>query len=116
MPAIRTKTGQFLPGHSGNPRGRPAETQEAKDGKEMLRRAFPEAVETIVGILEEPGAKVSERLEAARYIIDRVLEKSVQPVAAEISPTDEKVLTLDEMYAIAEEIVDTVRGSNNGGE
>lgn len=47
----------------------------------MLRRAFPEAVETIVSILEEARAKVSERLEASRYIIDRVLGKSVQPTA-----------------------------------
>lgn len=95
----------FQPGVSGNPGGRPAESQETKDGKAMLRKAFPAAVETVVSILSEPGAKVSERMDAARYIIDRVLGKSVQPIAAEVTAQEDRPLTLDECFELAEAIL-----------
>ena len=96
----------FKPGESGNPGGRPADTDEIKAGKELLRRAMPEAVQAVVGVLHDPEAKVAERLTAAKIILDRVMGKATQPIVADVHQEDEP-MTLDEMFDMALEIVET---------
>ena len=44
-------------------------------------------------------------MDAARYIIDRVLGKSVQPIAAEVTAPEERLLTLDECFELTEAIL-----------
>lgn len=88
----------FPPGVSGNPGGRPKDTDEIKAGKEMLRRSMPEAVRAVVEVLNNPEAKVSERLTAATIILDRVLGKAAQPIVAEITQP-EQTLSLSEKLA-----------------
>ena len=101
----------FKPGESGNPGGRPKDTDEVKEGKEMLRRAMPEAVRAVVEVLNNPEAKVSERLTAATIILDRVLGKAAQPIVADIYEDESShTMTLDEMYELAKDLVETVEG------
>lgn len=79
-PAIRAKTGRFLPGQSGNPRGRPAETQETREGKKLLRDAAPSACKLLCDTINDPGAKLELRIKCCEIVLDRVYGKPQQSV------------------------------------
>ena len=80
-PANRTKTGrettQFKPGQSGNPSGRP---KIPDDVKQMFREATPRACEVLCQIINDEGARYSDRIKAAEVIMDRAWGKAVQAV------------------------------------
>ena len=99
----------FQPGASGNPGGRPADTDEIRAGKEMLRRAMPDAVQAVVDVLHDPEAKVAERLTAAKIILDRVMGKATQPIVADVSH-EEDPMTLDEMMQYVRELYEEIWG------
>lgn len=80
-PANRMKTGrettQFKPGQSGNPSGRP---KIPDDVKQMFREATPRACEVLCQIINDEGARDSDRIKAAEVIMDRAWGKAVQAV------------------------------------
>ncbi len=80
MPENRTKTGKFMPGTSGNPGGRPADTQETREGKEMLRAASPAACQLLCDTINDPEAKLELRIKCAEIVLDRVYGKPQQAV------------------------------------
>ncbi len=80
MPENRAKTGRFLPGHSGNPGGRPADTQETREGKELLRAASSAACQLLCDTINDPGAKLELRIKCCEIVLDRVYGKPQQAV------------------------------------
>ena len=77
-PANRTETGQFAPGQSGNPSGRPRRDQ---DLTELARMHTEDAINTLVSILNDPKANASARISAASAILDRGYGRAPQAVA-----------------------------------
>lgn len=65
----------FMPGKSGNPSGRPKQTQEQKDALRMIRDLAPLAAEKLREIIEDPKVKVSDQLRAIEIILDRAYGK-----------------------------------------
>ena len=80
MPENRTKTGQFCPGNSGNPGGRPKTTQEQKDALQQIRDLAPRAAEEIQRILDDSDSPKALKLRAAEMVFDRAFGKPRQEV------------------------------------
>jgi hypothetical protein len=71
--AISRRPGQWAPGQSGNPGGRPK-------GIEALARAYtPQALEALVVALQDPGTRVA----AAVALLDRGWGKPKQTIAGD---------------------------------
>lgn len=64
MPENRRKTGQFMPGKSGNPGGRPKLGEQERAARETLKSLCVEAVE------HHAEAPLSLRLRAAELTVD----------------------------------------------
>jgi len=75
---IRSNAGQFQPGRSGNPGGRPKELAEVK---EMARAHTAEAIATLAKWLtsDEPKAAIA----AATALLDRAWGKPTQAISGE---------------------------------
>ena len=65
----------FEKGKSGNPRGRPKQTQEQKDALQMIRDLAPEAAEKLRDILHDEKTKPADALRAIEMIFDRAFGK-----------------------------------------
>lgn len=72
--AKRRSNGQFLPGMSGNPGGRPEREKYMVDA---ARSYTAEAIATLVDIMRT-GRREADRLSAARDLLDRAWGKSAQ--------------------------------------
>lgn len=83
------KTGKFLPGNRSG--GRPKLPEELK---EAFRTAAPDALDVLVRILKDEGAKHSDRIKCAEIILDRGYGKPVQAVDLEHSSTEVGVVLL----------------------
>ena len=77
MPENRTKTGQFRPGMSGNPGGRPKMPEEFR---QLARENSIPALQVVVDILKNPKSANKDKLKAAEIILDRAWGKPIQGV------------------------------------
>jgi hypothetical protein len=84
-PANRTKTGQFAPGASGNPSGRP---RRAQDLAALAREHTEAAIEVLVEIMTNTAASPGARIAAANALLDRGYGKAPQSADAEPSNSD----------------------------
>ena len=91
LPVARGPDGRILPGHSGNPAGRPVGSIS-----EFRRRFEPhmgEVAETLLALLRSPNANT--RLNACREICDRVLGRAAIAIDATHTKLDVGQLYLD---------------------
>lgn len=80
MAANSTKTARgpgrpFEKGKSGNPNGRPKQTQEQKDALAMIRELAPVAVERLRDIICDTCIKADTQLKAIEIILERTYGK-----------------------------------------
>lgn len=101
----RDSKGRFTAGNkSGN--GRPKKDPAVA---EILSQGGVKAAQFMIGILDSPDAKDSDKQRAAEYILDRLLGKATQPIQADVFRAAQP-LTLDECFAIAEEVLHEAGG------
>lgn len=75
----------FQPGVSGNPGGRPKDTPEVKQMKDLARRRSLRAIEIATEIMESPNTKDADRLKAIDIILDRAFGRPTTAVEPEES-------------------------------
>jgi len=68
-------SGQFKPGQSGNPSGRP---KEDKTIRELAKAHTADAIETLVSIAKSSKASDSARVQASTALLDRAWGKPAQ--------------------------------------
>lgn len=81
----------FQKGQSGNPSGRPKQTQEQKDALAMIKELAPVAVEWLREVLTSEKTKPEIRLRAIEMVLDRAYGK---PVAREQTVGNEPIIEL----------------------
>ena len=72
----RDAAGRFLPGVSGNPKGRPRSPDEVR---RQLQAAAPEAVRFLVETMNDSAQKPEMRLKCAEAVLDRLYGKTLPP-------------------------------------
>ena len=73
----------FQKGQSGNPKGRPKQTQEQKDALSMIKALAPEAAEKLREIMQSPDVRTADQLRAIEIILDRTYGKAYATEAVE---------------------------------
>ena len=68
---VKSRGRPFEKGKSGNPNGRPKQTQDQRDALAMIRSLAPEAVERLTEIIRDPSVRVDARLRAIEIILER---------------------------------------------
>lgn len=74
---LRDERGHYLPGQSGNPRGN---GRKYHDMVELARQHTREAILTLAEIMGDPSNKGSERVAAAKILLDRAWGQAPQLV------------------------------------
>lgn len=97
-------SGQWKPGQSGNPSGRPKKSPEMKDLERRCRESAEDALRFLLDTIEDDDAPRNVRLQAAREVLDRGFGKPVdrQAVLNMSGPAQgAAALTRDQLEAIA---------------
>lgn len=76
----RDARGRFVSGSTGNAGGRPKDSQETKDAKELLRSTAPLAVRLLIDTMNDEDARMDLRVRCAETVLDRVYGKASQPI------------------------------------
>ena len=84
LPVARGPDGRILPGHSGNPSGRPVGS--ISDFRRRFEPHMGEVAETLLALLRSPNE--STRLSACREICDRVLGRAAIAIDATHTKVD----------------------------
>ena len=112
--------GQFQPGQSGNPGGKPKAIIEVTAA---ARQRTLEAIETLTTIMRDKKATSSARVSAAIALLERGWGKAPQSISIKRDPSEMGHLTDDELIAIAAgtdtatiSSEDTARPTNGQGE
>ena len=111
LPVARGPDGRILPGHSGNPAGRPVGS--ISDFRRRFEPHMGEVAETLLALMRSPNE--STRLSACREICDRVLGRAAIAIDATHTKLDVGQLYLAALKR-ANGVVDggnTINGSNN---
>ena len=74
----RLKSGRFAPGESGNPSGRPKQTQEQADAMEQIKALAPEAVAEMRRLLLAEETPSALKVRIAEAVLDRAYGKPQQ--------------------------------------
>lgn len=90
---------RFKPGQSGNPSGRPKQTEEQRDALQMIRSLAPRAADTLVELLDDPKASPAVRLQCVQVILERTYGKP----DAHIELTQPDFTALHEAFAAMKE-------------
>ena len=98
----RSSTGQFLPGHSGNPAGRPKRSPDEVRALEQIKALTPLAVQRLESLLK-PDTKISPYalLQAISIVFDRAFGRPESAVHVTTdSPDDEEMdARIEELFA-----------------
>lgn len=84
-PAIRDKTGRFVPGISGNISGRPKRTKEQREALEQIRELAQETPGVLAKLLHSKDTAPALKLRCVEILLDRTYGKPQQSFSAELS-------------------------------
>jgi hypothetical protein len=87
----------FQKGISGNPGGRP---KVLGDVQELARQQSPEAINTLVAIMQNEKAPPAARVTAANSLLDRGYGKPAQPISQTLTKIDPSTMSDAELAAI----------------
>jgi hypothetical protein len=87
----------FSKGVSGNPGGRP---KVLGDVQELARQKSPDAINTLVEIMNHEKAPPAARVAAANALLDRGYGKPTQPIAQTLAKIDPSTMSDEELAAI----------------
>ena len=112
LPVARGPDGRILPGHSGNPSGRPIGS--ISDFRRRFEPHMGEVAEVLLELLRSPNENT--RLSAAREICDRVLGRSAIAIDATHTRVDVAGLYLAAMKKCnSEQAVEGKANETDGG-
>ena len=72
---LRGENGQFLPGKSPNPGGRPKMTEEEKDALEEIRKLAPGVADRMVALLDNARTPAIAKVRILEIILERTFGK-----------------------------------------
>ncbi len=72
---LRGEKGQFLPGKSPNPGGRPKQTEEEKDALVEIRKLAPGVADRMVALLDNPRVPAIAKVRILEIILERTYGK-----------------------------------------
>ena len=111
----RGPQGQWLPGSSPNPGGRPKIIEDIRD---LAREHTETAINALVHIAQK-GKQESARVAAASALLDRGWGRPTQPIAGDddmppvgISGTAVATLTAEERAGLVASIAESLRGAS----